>query len=239
MTFLPNAPDTKDPRAVADWMNVTKGRLEQAPSIAYGIPIRAPMVGDMAYKSPLAWARLALGMVGQILTVGTGTAPTWGNISSNISAGTGISVTGTSTAIINTSLSAGSNISITGTATQTIALSTALSGIIYFGTNAVAEENAFSNGNSGTSKALNLDNGNLQTITITGTVAITQTTPTHPGKYTVIVTQDGTGHSYSYTGIKWSGGAQPAWSTSASAVDIASILYNGTNFYGVGNVGFS
>lgn len=79
MTFLPNAPDTTSPNAIADWMNVTKGRIEQAPTVAYGIPIRSPMVGDMAYKAPLAWARLALGTTGQGLTVGTSSAPVWGN----------------------------------------------------------------------------------------------------------------------------------------------------------------
>lgn len=107
-----------------EWMSVLKGRLEQSKSLANGIAIQSPVAGDMAYyANNLGWARLAGGTVGQILTYGTGTAPAWGNVSSNLVSGTGISVTGTGTATINTSLAAGTNISINGTATQTIALS--------------------------------------------------------------------------------------------------------------------
>lgn len=102
-----------------------------------------------------------------------------------------------------------------------------------------AEETVYSNGNSGTSLAANLDNGNLQSVTITGAVAITQTSPTHPGKYTLIITQDGTGHVYSLSGIKWPGGAAPAYSTAANAIDIISIVYDGTHYYGMGGIAFA
>ncbi len=103
----------------------------------------------------------------------------------------------------------------------------------------VIEEHIYSNGNSGTSAAINLDNGNLQSITITGAVTITQTTPTHPGKYTLIVTQDGTGHVYSLSGVKFPGGTPPSYSSAANAVDVISIIYNGTNYYGMGGIAFA
>lgn len=101
------------------------------------------------------------------------------------------------------------------------------------------EEAVYSNGNSGTSLAVNLDNGNLQSVTITGAVAITQTTPTHPGKYTLVITQDGTGHVYSLSGIKWAAGAAPTYSTAANKIDVISIIYDGTNYYGMGGIAFS
>jgi hypothetical protein len=101
------------------------------------------------------------------------------------------------------------------------------------------EEAAYSNGNSGTSLAVNLDNGNLQKVTITGAVAITQTAPAHPGKYTLIITQDATGHVYSLSGVKWAGGTAPVYSTAANAIDIISIVYDGTNYYGMGGIAFA
>lgn len=105
--------------------------------------------------------------------------------------------------------------------------------------NGAIEEAVYSNGNSGTSLAVNLDNGNLQSVTITGAVAITMTTPTHPGKFTLIVTQDGTGHIYSLTGIKWASGTAPTYSTAASKIDVISIIYDGTNYYGMGGIAFA
>lgn len=95
----------------------------------------------------------------------------------------------------------------------------------------VAWESVFSNGNSGTSFALNLDNGNLQSISITGAVAITQTTPTHPGKYTLIVTQDATGHVYSLSGVKTAGGTGLTLSSTANKIDVISVIWDGTNYY--------
>ncbi len=112
------------------------------------------------------------------------------------------------------------------------------SGIMYLNGGS-AESAVFSNGSSGTSKALNLDNGNLQSITISGAVAITQTAPTHPGKYTVVVTQDGSGHVYSFSGIKWAGGSAPTYSTTAAAIDVFSFIYDGTSYYGMGGINFS
>lgn len=101
------------------------------------------------------------------------------------------------------------------------------------------EEAVFSNGNSGTSKALNLDNGNLQSITINGAVAITQTAPTHPGSYTLIVTQDGSGHIYSLSGIFWASGIAPTFSTAAGKIDVFTLTWDGTHWYGTGGVAFS
>lgn len=125
---------------------------------------------------------------------------------------------------------------ITGTATVAAQTNT---GILYLN-GGTAEEAVFANGNSGTSKAISLDNGNLQSITITGNVAITQTTPTHPGKYTLIVTIDATGsRTYSLSSIKWIGGTAPTYSTAANKVDIFSIIWDGTSYYGASGIAFS
>lgn len=84
-----------------EWMSVLKGRLEQSKSLTNGIAIQSPVAGDMAYyANNLGWSRLVGGTAGQVLTYGTGTAPAWGNISSNLVAGSNITLTGTSTVTI-------------------------------------------------------------------------------------------------------------------------------------------
>ncbi len=102
------------------------------------------------------------------------------------------------------------------------------------------ESIVYSNGASGASKAINLDNGNIQSVSITGAVAITQTTPTHPGAYTLLVTQDGSGHIYSLSGIIWPGGVAPTYSTAAGKKDAFHIIYDGSVYWGfVSGIAFS
>lgn len=100
-------------------------------------------------------------------------------------------------------------------------------------------ETIYDNGDSGASKAINLDNGNLQKVRITGNVAITQTTPTATGRYTLKVLIDGSSRTYSLSGIKWAGGVAPTYSTAAGSVDIFSIMYDGTDYYGSAGIAFA
>lgn len=88
-------------RAMYDWTLKSKGKLEGSKSLANGIPIQSPVPGDMPYyANNLGWSRLVGGTAGQILTYGTGTAPIWGNINSNLVAGSNVTITGTSTVTI-------------------------------------------------------------------------------------------------------------------------------------------
>ena len=100
------------------------------------------------------------------------------------------------------------------------------------------EYNQFLGGYSGSSLALNIDNGNQQSYTINGSVAISITPPTHPGKASFIFTQDGTGWSYSITGCKWPNGTAITYSSAPYAVDIVSIMYDGANLYCMGGAAF-
>lgn len=125
-------------------------------------------------------------------------------------------------------------ISSTGATTQS-GLET-LNGGIYVAAGYV--ESANFTANSGTSLALNIDNGPTQVITVTGAVAMTLATPTHTGKTMVKLLQDGTGHVYSITGCKWPGGTAITYSTAANAYDIVSIWYDGTNFNCMGGAAF-
>jgi hypothetical protein len=98
----------------------------------------------------------------------------------------------------------------------------------------------YANGNSGTSKAIAWDNGNNQSVTITGAVTFTFTAPTNPGKFTIICKQDGSGHVYAFpSSVLWPGGTVPTLSSTANAIDIVSFLYDGTSYYGVANTAFA
>lgn len=98
----------------------------------------------------------------------------------------------------------------------------------------------YDNGNSGTSKTIAMDNGNLQKVAITGNVALAITAPTNPGKMTLVVTVDATGsRTYSVSGAKWAGGTAITYSTAANKVDIISFVYDGTNLYASGGAAFA
>lgn len=124
----------------------------------------------------------------------------------------------------------------TWTATQTGAVSGGVTSFISVGS---IEFSIFANGNSGTSSTIKWDNGNIQSITITAAASLAFTAPTYPGRLTIIATQDGIGHTYSYTTkILWPGGSVPTWSSGITNTDIASFLWDGTNYYGIGNTNF-
>jgi len=53
--------------------------------------------------------------------------------------------------------------------------------------------------------------------------------------------QDGTGGrtvTWPAT-VKWAGGVQPTWVTTANAINVATFFYDGTNYLGAGNTGFA
>lgn len=134
------------------------------------------------------------------------------------------------------------NCTVTGTGNMVMATSPTVTGPTLsnmYITSGYAESSVYSNGNSGTSFAIQMDNGPTQSVTITGAVTITLSTPTHMGKMTIILTQDGTGHVYSISGCKWTGGTAISYSSSASAIDVISILYDGSHFYCSGGAAFS
>ncbi len=124
----------------------------------------------------------------------------------------------------------------TWTATQTSGVSGGVTSFISTGS---LEFSIFANGNSGSSSAIKWDNGNIQSITISAAASLAFTAPTYPGRLTIIATQDGTGHVYSYTTkILWPSGTIPTWSSGITNTDVASFLWDGNNYYGVANTNF-
>ena len=96
-------------------------------------------------------------------------------------------------------------------------------------------------GNSGTSLAVDFDEGNVQTVTLTDNVTFTFSNSKDGAAYTLILKQDATG-SRTVTwpaSVKWPGGSAPTLSTAANAIDIVTIVYDGTNHYANSALNFS
>jgi hypothetical protein len=82
-------------------------------------------------------------------------------------------------------------------------------------------------------------NGNVQTVTLTGDVTFSAFTAPEAGQsLTVIVKQDATGSRLLTSTMLFAGGTATL-STAASAIDIISVFYDGTNYYASLAVGFA
>lgn len=97
-------------------------------------------------------------------------------------------------------------------------------------------------GSTGGTVTVDFDNGNVQTLSLTSSIAtLTKSNPISGGVYTFQITQAGSG---SYTiawgaDVKWPGGTPPTLSTAVGAVDYVTLVYTGTNYYGNANLNFS
>lgn len=99
-------------------------------------------------------------------------------------------------------------------------------------------ETYFDAGNSGTAKTLDLVNGNVQKLTLTGNCTITLTGPASGAYRSMLlyVFQDGTGsRTITWPGsVKWGTAGAPTLSTTASKMDkiLLDTVDGGTNWYG-------
>jgi hypothetical protein len=100
----------------------------------------------------------------------------------------------------------------------------------------------YDNGNSGTSKTIDWNNGQKQKLTLTDDVTLTFTDFTSGVANCVLrLVQDATG-SRTVTfpiGVLWEGGTAPTLTTDANAVDIVSFYFDGSNYYGAVGLDFS
>lgn len=106
-------------------------------------------------------------------------------------------------------------------------------------------ETYFDAGNSSTAITLDLANGNVQKLTLTGNCTITLTSPSSGAmrSLTLLVFQDGTGsRTITWPGsVKWGNAGAPTLTTTASKMDMISLFTvdGGTNWYGaLGAKGF-
>lgn len=98
----------------------------------------------------------------------------------------------------------------------------------------VTADSLYSNGNSGTSKTINWNNGQKQKITMTGNCTFTFTNPLGPCNLVLEVLQDVTGGRTIVwaTSVRWSGGAIPNLTNTANRTDLVSFFFDGTYYLG-------
>lgn len=87
--------------------------------------------------------------------------------------------------------------------------------------------------NSSTAITLDLANGTVQNITLTGSPTITMPTAAL-GKSFILYLRTGSGsYSVTWSTVKWSGGTAPTVTSTASRMDIYSFFADNSNWYGV------
>lgn len=89
-------------------------------------------------------------------------------------------------------------------------------------------------GDSGTSKTLDFNTGNVQKVRMTGSCTFTFSNPQVGAGYIVELLQDATGNRFATwpSTVKWDGGATPVLTTTANRKDVFVFLWNGTNYIG-------
>lgn len=91
----------------------------------------------------------------------------------------------------------------------------------------------YDNGNSGTAKTIDWRKGNHQKVTMTGNCVFTFTAPTKPCMLSLKIVNDGSaGRTKTMPTIKKPGGTAFTFSSAANAIDILSLYYDGTSYYG-------
>jgi len=89
----------------------------------------------------------------------------------------------------------------------------------------------------------NVANGNVQTITLNGNITFNAFASASSGQsLTLIIKQDATGGRTLTSTFKFAGGATAAnktLSTAANAVDILSVVYDGTDYWAILSKGFA
>lgn len=93
-------------------------------------------------------------------------------------------------------------------------------------------ESVVSIGNSGTSKTIDLTNGTVQTVTMTGNCTFTMPTATAGKSFILIVSTGAGSYTGTFTSVKWPNNTAPTLTTTASRWDILTFVADGTNWYG-------
>jgi hypothetical protein len=89
------------------------------------------------------------------------------------------------------------------------------------------------NGSSGAAFAIDLSQGDVQTLTLSANCTITLNNPVAGAIYRLLLVQDGSGNrTVTWPTIKWAGGSAPTLTVTAGKTDIITLFYDGTSYYG-------
>jgi hypothetical protein len=94
-------------------------------------------------------------------------------------------------------------------------------------------------GNSGATKTIDWNDGNVQTITLTADCTLTFSNPKAGARYDLLITQAATAKAITWPTIKWVGGVAPTLTATAAAKDLVTLLYDGTSYYGTYSQAFA
>ena len=98
----------------------------------------------------------------------------------------------------------------------------------------------FSGGNANTTITPDAASGSIYKYTLTGNITLNAMggTPQAGQHIIIVLTQDATGNRLLSSTMKWAGGFKTL-STSANAIDIATIWYDGSTYYGALTRGYA
>ena len=97
-------------------------------------------------------------------------------------------------------------------------------------------------GNSGTTKTVNWNDGNVQFLDMTGNVTLTLSNPISGFAYTLVIKQGAGSQTVTWpAAVKWPGGTAPTLSVGAAAIDVVTLVYNGldSEYLAASNLNFS
>ena len=102
-------------------------------------------------------------------------------------------------------------------------------------------ETLYAIGNSSTAVTIDLANGTVQTVAMTGNCTFTMPTATAGKSFILICTQDATGSRTAvFTSVKFPNGTAPTLTTTATTgVDILTFVADGTSWFGTAAQNFS
>lgn len=96
-------------------------------------------------------------------------------------------------------------------------------------------ETRYAIGSSGTAKTLDLANGTVQTVTMTGNCTFTM--PAQPGaglskSFVVLANTGAGGFTGTFTGVKWPAATAPVLTATAARLDMLTFIADGTDWFG-------
>ena len=86
--------------------------------------------------------------------------------------------------------------------------------------------------NSSTAITVNLDNGTVQIITLTGICTVTMPAAVAGKSFTILLKTGAGGYTVTWSTVNWPGGTAPTLTSAASKMDRFVFVSDGTNWYG-------